>query len=58
MHKHSATWEHKHVYFYLVAYQMKKLPKNCKNPMMDGKKIIKKWQFWRKEMKGKSESPE
>ena len=32
MHKHSATQEHKHVYSYLLAYQMKKLPKNWKHP--------------------------
>ena len=32
MHKHSATREHKHVYSHLLAYQMKKLPKNWKHP--------------------------
>ena len=32
MQKHSATLEHKHVYFDLSAYLLKKLLKNWKNP--------------------------
>ena len=61
MHKHSATWEHKHVYFYLLAYQMKTRPKIGKTQMMGGKKIIENVSrndsFEEKKMKGKTESP-
>ena len=40
--KHLATWEHNHVYFDLLGYQLKKLLKKWKIRMLGGKMIIEK----------------
>ena len=40
MQKRSATWEHKHVYFDLLAYLLYKLLKNWKNGNVGGKMLM------------------
>ena len=47
------------MYFYLLAFQLKKfLKKNGKIRMLGGKMVIEKWRFYRQETRGKTESPE
>ena len=54
--KHSATREQKRV-FLSTGFSVKEIP-NGKIRMLGGKMVIKKRRFYRRETRGKTESPE